>query len=980
MRSRNHVCRALALAAVSVTGLLTGTAFAGETTDAVTVSFSGSTAMRGFTTGVDFSGLTPGSSLTVNGVTYTVAPTDSANGIFPTAQLAAALGTGRPTPPSPITTTYNAAAYRLEWHEQGSVEGIAEMANDQIGYFNNTPLVATATRGPTSGNPIWVQRSSQTAVGGLIATSNYDTYSATTYTPSTGSNLQGGQNRVQIAISDVRAVQGFSVAGTPAFNRMAGQAGYGKGNPALVASGSLLGLGTGNARRALIDQTALNMETTKVDPQTGATYAAGPWNNAGVANTVSTRVAATATTFAANPGTGLTDVNKSDAQWLQATGRLANGADFNVVTRDINSGTLNVASQNIGLDPSYAVGENDTGNGNLTGGALTAQAQIGATIRFSGKTAGGGQLRPTVQASRMAIGHLSLSDVRGSSVNTAANPVRALGFRNSADNSAAPVQVSIDTINDGSYALFQFENYVTIKNVNSAAATGAGSASAYAALTDAQTGIKGDNTGNDARDFRDNIINSATQFPTNQTFVNPGNGLVAQGFLPAQLLQVTKAGDGEAVTSNPNYNASAFALVRNSSLAGNFAVGAASGVTSGSGSSLYGQGTVADANATTANIALNTGNYLFADFNGDGKRDFQDLKYAQQASTALNASGLTTNWLTPGTAATASASNNTANVYSTFSKGDLIVKGDFNSDGNFDGRDLYAIARGAALADAGKTAATLIGSPDTGTLTTASGATTSDQYRGGKLYKNAALDYLQANTTAAQKASASADSAADPTGTNAFNKFDVNRDGRVNRQDAGIVDAFVGRDYRVLADQLSAVVATNVSAAGTRFVGDPTVDQTTPRKSISLVDVELNDTGDITHVAPAGGTSDFKLIRQALGTAGLLDGDADFDGGVSINDFNALAGNFGVASGQKWSSGDFDFDGGVSINDFNLLAAGFGQSLPAGGSSAGWASLIAFAAAHNDLAAFEAVTGVPEPTTCGLIVAGLTLGLRRRRR
>ena len=109
-----------------------------------------------------------------------------------------------------------------------------------------------------------------------------------------------------------------------------------------------------------------------------------------------------------------------------------------------------------------------------------------------------------------------------------------------------------------------------------------------------------------------------------------------------------------------------------------------------------------------------------------------------------------------------------------------------------------------------------------------------------------------------------------------------------------------------------------------------------------------------------------------------LFGDADLDGGVSINDFNALAGNFGQSTGKVWTDGDFDYDGGVSINDFNLLAGNFGQSLPAG--SDAWAGLVAFAVAHNDLAAFQAVTGVPEPTSLGLIAAGATLGLRRRRR
>ena len=114
-----------------------------------------------------------------------------------------------------------------------------------------------------------------------------------------------------------------------------------------------------------------------------------------------------------------------------------------------------------------------------------------------------------------------------------------------------------------------------------------------------------------------------------------------------------------------------------------------------------------------------------------------------------------------------------------------------------------------------------------------------------------------------------------------------------------------------------------------------------------------------------------------------LFGDADLDGGVSINDFNALAGNFGQAAGKLWVNGDFDYDGGVSINDFNKLAANFGRTLGGGGgggaAAVDYSGLLAFAAAHDDLAAFAAVTGVPEPAALGLVAVAGTLTLRRRR-
>ena len=108
-----------------------------------------------------------------------------------------------------------------------------------------------------------------------------------------------------------------------------------------------------------------------------------------------------------------------------------------------------------------------------------------------------------------------------------------------------------------------------------------------------------------------------------------------------------------------------------------------------------------------------------------------------------------------------------------------------------------------------------------------------------------------------------------------------------------------------------------------------------------------------------------------------LAGDADLDGGVSINDFNALAAHFGQATGRAWVDGDFDYDGGVSINDFNLLAAGFGRSVQADASV--WPVLLAFAAAHDDLAAFETATGVPEPTGLAAMAVAAAIGSRRKR-
>lgn len=939
---------------VAAIAALASFASAGTTSDAVTISLSGSTAMRNFTTNPTFTALTPGRTVTLNtGYTFGASAVDAINGVFPAVQLGATTNDTLPPPSNLVNANYR--AYRVEWHEQGSVEGILELANDQIGTIQSVSL---SNRNPTPGNPTWINGTlggSLTAPGtnaGGFALSN-TTYNTYTDFNADGSHKFGGQNRVQLAISDVKATQGFSRPGAPAWNRTAGQAGYGKGNPSLGLAGAndIVGLGSGGVRRQLNDESVLNMSTDRVDPATGANYPSGAWNTAGIGNLQNTTVAITATTFAANPGTGLTKLNRTDAQFLQATGRLANGADFNVVTRDVNSGTLNVAASNVGLDPSFAVGENDAGNGNAAD-ALTAQISIGSGIKFSGKTAGGGQLRPTVQNSRMGIGHLSISDIRsGNSAGTASNanagtrPLRALAYRDDANDLADGsngalisgfidpatgtfVKPSFDSITDGSYVIYQNQTYVTVRSPDAN----------YAADV-----IKGDNASSDVREFRDNILTSAATYPNSSSFLNPANGLISNGFIPTQYMQVRKDQDGlnQSVT-NPSFDSGNFGTVRTQAQ-GAFVVADAANVTTGTNST-YGNVT-----AATGGIAITASNYLFGDFNNDGDRDFADVKVAAAAQASLLAAGNGVNYVTGTGASNAQAVPGLTGALATMTgydnttgakKGDLIVKGDFNSDGRFDGKDLYLLARGAAIAD-NATTDTLSG--DFGT-----------SVRNGLLRKNAALDYMAANATAQQKIDAAASLANDPSGANAFNKFDVNRDGLVDRQDASIVDKFVGSNITSLDNQLAATIAV-----------DGSINPTLQQKIISLVDVELQDNLSVTATL-AGGASDFQLIRDALGSS-LLGGDTNFDGTVNFDDLLKLAQNYLQPGVDRWSMGDFDLNGAAEFDDLLVLAQNYAPGSVANGSLSD--SFIAEWSMARSL--------VPEPTALSLLTVSLLV--RRRR-
>jgi hypothetical protein len=85
-------------------------------------------------------------------------------------------------------------------------------------------------------------------------------------------------------------------------------------------------------------------------------------------------------------------------------------------------------------------------------------------------------------------------------------------------------------------------------------------------------------------------------------------------------------------------------------------------------------------------------------------------------------------------------------------------------------------------------------------------------------------------------------------------------------------------------------------------------------------------------------------------------GDANLDGLVNALDFNALASNFGSASGRVWTQGDFNYDSITNTLDFNSLAANFNQP----------------AFASQSLGAL-----IPEPSL--LVFAVLPLLARRRR-
>ena len=96
-------------------------------------------------------------------------------------------------------------------------------------------------------------------------------------------------------------------------------------------------------------------------------------------------------------------------------------------------------------------------------------------------------------------------------------------------------------------------------------------------------------------------------------------------------------------------------------------------------------------------------------------------------------------------------------------------------------------------------------------------------------------------------------------------------------------------------------------------------------------------------------------------------GDANLDGKVNAQDFDALAANYGDHSSPGWVQADFNYDGVVNTLDFNALAANYNQSLPSPAAAPSFA-----------LPGVSLGTLVPEPVVMP-VVGLLALALRRRR-
>ena len=339
-----------------------------------------------------------------------------------------------------------------------------------------------------------------------------------------------------------------------------------------------------------------------------------------------------------------------------------------------------------------------------------------------------------------------------------------MSYSDSANGSSPYVSPNFATISNGTYVIYQNEQVVTLRAppANYASNTVVTNSNGAEVI---QGQVQGDDADGDVATILNQAVNSVATAISAHTPANPADGLLSQGYLIPQLMQVEKNYNGQGLVNsvagqvdtgqitsqtNADFNSSLYAAYTGpggySSTLPNLTTLAP--VTTGAGST-YGDQDNAQAKLfyNGGAIAITANNYLFGNFNQNGIRDFNAaVKSALAADRALITADQNVGATVPGSEFTAAgdgdvggvsgAVNSTTITYTdalgvahtNLSKGDLIVMGDYNGDGHFNGADLVALAEGAALSD----------STSTDRLST-------DTYQTGVLDKNAALDYLNAN-------------------------------------------------------------------------------------------------------------------------------------------------------------------------------------------------------------------------------------------
>lgn len=163
------------------------------------------------------------------------------------------------------------------------------------------------------------------------------------------------------------------------------------------------------------------------------------------ANTVyDTTVAYSPVVPIANRGTGLENVTFTDLQYALVTGRMPNGENLVINCRDVGSGTRNAYSNSLGVDPSFASGDNignQTTSGNNTNlGPNTRATQCGSSSHSEN----------AAQQRRLCLGYTGIFGSDRAAADATAGLYEILNVTKDIAGGVMPVRCTVNSVLDNS--------------------------------------------------------------------------------------------------------------------------------------------------------------------------------------------------------------------------------------------------------------------------------------------------------------------------------------------------------------------------------------------------------------------------------------------------------------------------------------------------------------------------------------------------
>ena len=729
-----------------------------------------------------------------------------------------------------------------------------------VAYANRTPYIGGTTA--TSGLAVGAYNSAN--AGGAPYRSDVTTLVATYAAPGTAS---AGGVRIDLAPLDVPTRWAVTTAGTPAWNKIPGTAGYGAN--ALTSKNRTGGTAGANASNALLGLNGRNL----FDPSNPGSANA----NTLFDNPLSFAPIAPVTNF----GTGWQQVTITELQHLFGTGRASTGENLVIITRDVGSGTRNAFQNCIGQDPSYGVGDNV--------GAVNTQADLSnyGTAFVPSNKGSNGVLEATLRNARLGIGYVGTErGVTGSGSGSwmTSNALDILSTKNDIYGGTAYARPTTTNL------VHNTNNGWIIGGPAIIASLGDPLAESVADGGEGRTTPRMPNP--HAAKYLNNITKSIAAFNGNPDAIGnigmPGEFAATQFILTSALDRVHNFVIPTQMDTNPALNVN----VQNTTLASNVhnsvlytsfnTTTAGKAPTRKSVTGYSDDAAVTAAGGTPGTVYVSQGgstitygntlslrNKIAGDFDGNGLRNVND---AGQLMTALRSRNGGPAWTAPaGTGTIAGAPGTDACIE---------ILGDFDCDGSFNLADARYFADGLAL------------NATTGKLDRKAGFTaidTANVAAGGSL-----------NTFTTTLATGKPYAAGDARGDVAKSSGDVAKgwapvgfDGAINALDIN----YVYRQFKQNA-----------------VVTDGEANWSNIGEAVSF-DLSADMTGDL----KVNQDDVIELVTVILGTSMC---DVNLDGTVNAADRTVIVTNSGTNGG--WAQGDLDGDGQVNAADLAIIDACLG--------------------------------------------------------